>query len=128
MDDTTNITHQLVLRNMVEELFQINVNYPFITIIQVSKKFKNGLLAITTRAKAIAVLLRLFLEDGGKDLDYGLLDSPVQNGRYAELTDTAIPLGYLNPTNRGGLIPTFEDEQYRSNKKWFQMKIILAKL
>ena len=108
-DDTTDIAHQLVLGNFVEELFQINVNYPFIAIIQVFKKFKNGLLAITTRTKAIAMFLELRLEDGRKDLDDGLLDSSVQHGRDAKFTHTSVPLGYLNPTHWGGLILAFKD-------------------
>ena len=101
MDHSTYITHQFVLRNIVEELLQVYVNYPLRSLIEVFQKLLHGLLATPVGAETVAVLLKLCLEDGCEDLDYRLLKGSVDNCRDTELAYASVGLRYLNPPYGG---------------------------
>ena len=64
MDYPADIAHQLILRNIVEELLQVYVHYPFCSLIEVFHKFQHGLHAAPAGTETIAVFLKFFLKDG----------------------------------------------------------------
>ena len=60
---------QFVLWNVVKELFQVNVHYPLVPLVEVFHEPPHGSLTAPARAEAVAVLLELRLKNGGEDLD-----------------------------------------------------------
>ena len=64
LDYTTDVAHQLVLRDIVKELLQVYVNYPLVTLVEVFQQLQHSLLTAPAGAEAVAVLLELLLEDG----------------------------------------------------------------
>lgn len=109
MDDATYIAHQFVLRDFVEELLQVYVNYPLHTLVEVFQKLLHGLLAAPAGAEAVAAILELCLEDGREDLDNGLLKGWVDNDRDTKLAYSSVGLRCLNPPNGSWFVPALKD-------------------
>ena len=109
MDYSSDVAHQLVLRNVVKELLQVYVNYPLVALVEVFQQLQYGLLAAPAGAEAVAALLELLLEDGTQHLHYRLLKRTVNDRRDAQPANATVRLRDFHTTDGGGLVAPLKD-------------------
>ena len=56
MNNASDITHQLVLRYVVEELFKVNIHYPSAILVKIFEQLSDCLLAASFRSETVAVV------------------------------------------------------------------------
>ena len=81
--------------NFIEEAFQVNIYNVLITAVDVVLCFEYCLLGIFVRTETITVILKIYLEQIGQHLPYGLLEHPLDHGRHAQQTNLSVAFGYL---------------------------------
>ena len=103
-DDPSDKAHQPVLRDVVEELLEVDVDDPYVAVVEILQGLHNGVLTSPSRPEAVGAVAEDGFEDGGKHLCDCLLDDPVYHRGYAELPFPAVGLGYLDPSHRLWLV------------------------
>jgi hypothetical protein len=58
VDHLMDVTHQPVLRYVVEELLKVNIRYPYIPVVEVFKQFYYCLLTFPAGSESIAVVTK----------------------------------------------------------------------
>ena len=88
----------------IKELLKIYVNYPQPPFLHVPLRLTHGIVRATPRPEAVAVLRKRRVESWLQDLQYGLLDEPIEHRRDTELALPAIALWDRSPLHRLRLV------------------------
>jgi hypothetical protein len=88
--------HQLVVVDAIEELLQIDVYQPAISLAHVLLRLTHRIVCTALRSKAIRRARELRIEQRGEHLKQCLLDQPVEHGRDPQLTHPAARFRDLN--------------------------------
>ena len=86
--------HQSIMVDRVEELFEINIHGDLTAILNVLPKLTNSVVCRTVGPKAKTALGKCWVKDRLQHLRYGLLDNPVDDRWYAQLSFSALRLRY----------------------------------
>ena len=76
-DDPSDKAHQPVLRDVVEELLEVDVDNPYIAVVEILQGLHNGVLTSPSRPEAVGAVAEDGFEDGREHLCDCLLDDPV---------------------------------------------------
>ena len=103
LDYLMDVTHEFILGDVIEELLQIDIDNPYIAIVEVFECLDYSLLTTSFRSETIAEVTESRFEDRAQYLDYRLLNRSVNNGRNAELSYTTVRFRYFYPPSGRGL-------------------------
>ena len=78
------VIEQDVMVDVVEELLQIQIDYPTPSAVLVRLCFAHSLYRTASRSEPVTVIGEVGIEDRSRHLRDGLLYEPVHHGRYAE--------------------------------------------
>src|SRR2546421_2976566 len=95
------MAHQFVVIDSIEELFQIKIDHPSVTLRDVLLRLRHGLMCRPTRSKPIAVRGERRIPLLLQNLHHRLLDEAIQHGWNAKLSHpSAIRLRDFHPSHR----------------------------
>ena len=67
-DDPSDKAHQPVLRDVVEELLEVDVDDPYVAVVEILQGLHNGVLTSPSRPEAVGAVAEDGFEDGGEHL------------------------------------------------------------
>src|SRR5450759_4079092 len=80
LDALGDLAHQSVVIDSIEELFQIEINHPSVTLRDVLLRLTHGVMRRSTRSKPVAVLGKRRVPSLLQNLHHRLLDKAIQHG------------------------------------------------
>ena len=101
--------HELVLRYVVKEFFQVDINYPLVALIQINKQLSDCHFTASVWSEAITPFRKQRLAHGAYHLHNALLNYPVHYGRNTEFSHSTVWLGYFYPPDRLGVVLPLPD-------------------
>jgi hypothetical protein len=96
--------HQAVVIDSIKKFLKVEVNHVTVALGNVALRLDYCLMGATSRSEAVAVLGKRWVPPYLENLQQRLLDQSVDDSRHAELSDPAVPLGYLDPFDRLRLV------------------------
>ena len=91
----------------IKESFQINIDYPLITIIDFAQRFNNSHFRITIGPKSIAISMKLFFIDRTENLRNCLLNHSVYDCWYPKQSFSTIRFRNFYSQNWFWLVGSF---------------------
>ena len=99
-DSFGDLTHQFVVIDSVEKLFEVEINHPVVACGDVLLRLSYRLMCRSSRSKTIAVVGERRVPLPLQHLHHRLLDQSIQHRRNAKLSHPAVRLGDLHPPHR----------------------------
>lgn len=97
---------KLAVVNGIKELSEVDVHYPYVSVIGVRQCLVNGRRTAPLRAEAVAPVTKYGLVLRAQHLSYRLLHEPVDHGWNSERSLLSVLLGDVYATNGRRLIPS----------------------
>src|SRR2546422_1461946 len=103
-DSFGDLTHQFVVIDSVEKLFEVEINHPVVACGDVLLRLSYRLMCRSSRSKTIAVVGERRVPLPLQHLHHRLLDQSIQHRRDAKLSHPAVRLGDFHPPHRFRLV------------------------
>ena len=101
--------HEFVLRHIIEELLQVDINYVCISIIEIFKQFDNCLLGSAVWSESIAILTKVWFCNWGQYLRYCLLNDSIYYCWDSKISYSSIWLWYFYSSYRLWFVLSFSE-------------------